>query len=81
MIYGESGRFPLYIKVYSRMITYWRKLLYSENKIANIVYRYFCTEYCKNVYRNPWTKFIQRILNMCGLSDIWKDQSYYVDFK
>jgi hypothetical protein len=38
MIYGESGRFPLYIKVYSRMITYWRKLLYSENKIANIVY-------------------------------------------
>jgi hypothetical protein len=24
MIYGESGRFPLYIKVYSRMITYWR---------------------------------------------------------
>lgn len=81
MIYGESGRFPLYIKVYSRMITYWRKLLYSENKIANIVYRYFCTEYCKNVYKNPWIECIERILNMCGLPNVWKDQGYCVNIK
>jgi hypothetical protein len=27
MINGESGRFPLYIKAYSRMITYWKKII------------------------------------------------------
>lgn len=35
MIYGETGRYPLYIIVYTRIITYWGKMLISpENKIV-----------------------------------------------
>lgn len=34
MVYGESGRYPLYVTVYSRMISYWTKMIQGqENKI------------------------------------------------
>ena len=35
MVYGETGRFPLYVIIYSRMVSYWAKLFTGpENKIV-----------------------------------------------
>jgi hypothetical protein len=46
MVYGETGRFPLYIYVYTRMISYWAKLTSgNENKIVHILYKYSYTQY------------------------------------
>ena len=41
MVYGETGRFPLYVTLYTKIICYWRKLLLSqESKIVFISYKY-----------------------------------------
>jgi hypothetical protein len=41
MVYGETGRYPLYVTVYTRMISYWGRLfLNPNNKIVCSLYRY-----------------------------------------
>ena len=39
-VYGETGRFPIYITVYTGMICYRTKLMFgNENKIVYILYK------------------------------------------
>ena len=41
MVNGETGRFPLYISIYCRMISYLAKLFSGpENKIVYTMYKY-----------------------------------------
>ena len=75
MVYGESGRFPLHITVYGRMISYWAKLFSGpEPKISNILYKYYLNQYCNDIIKNPWIDCIKRILDTCGFSNIWFQQ-------
>lgn len=47
MVYGESGRYPLYVTVYSRMISYWTKMIQGqENKIVFTVYKFLQINIC-----------------------------------
>ena len=36
-VYGELGRFPLYISRYVRMIKYWFKIMNTENTLLRYV--------------------------------------------
>lgn len=76
MVYGESGRYPLYVTVYSRMISYWTKMIQGQdNKIVFTVYKYLANQYMyNNDCVNPWTDFIRHILDSCGFSNIWTEQ-------
>ena len=75
MVYGETGRFPLYISVYCRMITYWAKLFScQENKIVYVLYKHLHKLHCDGILSNPWLDCIQKILNMSGVSNIWQEQ-------
>ncbi|XP_056016752.1 uncharacterized protein LOC130053469 [Ostrea edulis] len=75
MVYGETGRFPIYINVYSRMISYWATLLQGcDFKIVNVLHKFLHTQYLNGTVKNPWFECIQRILSMCGLSNIWNQQ-------
>ena len=38
MVYGESGRYPLEIRVKLKMVSFWTKLVQSENKLSSILY-------------------------------------------
>lgn len=41
MVYGEIGRFLLFVNIYIRMVLYWVKLFIGlENKIVYIFYKY-----------------------------------------
>ncbi|XP_061167256.1 uncharacterized protein LOC133176104 [Saccostrea echinata] len=78
MVYGETGRFPLYINIYTRMISYWLKLLTPnslENKIVCVLYKYLCSQYFQGGPKNLWVDFIYKILTSCGFSNIWYEQS------
>ena len=78
MMYGETGHFPLYVTVYTRMICYWNKLLLSpENKIVCILYKYLYEKVCKESYQNAWLSCIRNIFNSCGYSNIWNDQMHF----
>jgi len=37
-IYGEFGRYPLYINRYTRIIKFWCKIIYSDNIIIKKLY-------------------------------------------
>ena len=75
MIYGETGRFPLYINVFTRMTTYWSKMFTcTEDKIVNIVYKYMYNQLSNDGIKCQWIECIQKILNNCGLSFIWNGQ-------
>ena len=54
-IYGELGRYPLFIAWYVRMIKYWFKIVNTDNKILHRLYAqslHYCEIGCKNwVYR------------------------------
>jgi hypothetical protein len=75
MVYGETGRFPLYISIYCRMITYLAKLFScQENKIVYVLYKHLHKLHCDGILSNPWLDCIQKILNMSGVSNIWQEE-------
>ncbi len=37
-VYGELGRYPLYISRYTRILKYWFKLIKTDNCILKVVY-------------------------------------------
>lgn len=77
MVYGETGRFPIYVNVYSRMISYWAKLSTGcDNKIVNVLYKFLYTQYNNDTVKNPWFECIHRVLNICGFSNIWHQQKH-----
>ena len=67
MVYGETGRFPLYISVYCRIISYWAKLSSGpENKIVYFLYKYLYNLHCNRLLTNSWLDGIQKIFNTSG---------------
>ena len=82
MVYGESGRFPLNISVYCRMISYWAKLLSGpENKIVFVLYKYLYNLHCDRLLTNPWLDCIQKIFNTSGAPNIWHEQGHNINVK
>lgn len=76
MVYGETGRYPLYINVFARMVSFWAKLkLAHRYNIVNILYKCFCTLFTTNsdIAQNPWFECIQNSFNTCGLSNVFYD--------
>lgn len=75
MVYGETGRFPLCINVYTRMISYWSKLFTnSESKIVSVLYKFLVLQYQRGNMSNSWIVGVKNILDMCGFSNIWYEQ-------
>ena len=69
MVYGELGRYPLAINVKVRMITFWANMIYS-NKLSTSLYALL---YKQN---SQWVRCVKGILDDCGLSYIWHNQSF-----
>ena len=71
-VYGESGQYPLYIHVYSRMIKFWHKLtICSEDKISSLFLKTIHECYDFNIFQSEWLTKIKNILDECGLSFVW----------
>ena len=67
MIYGETARFPLFVIIYTRMVSYWAKLFTGpENKSVYTLYKYLLSQYKIQCVLN--------ILNACGFPNIWNEQ-------
>ena len=77
MVYKETGRFLLYVTVYTGMVCYWTKLfLSSENKIVCILYRHIYDIFCKRSYENLWLPCIHNFFfNSCRFSNIRNEQA------
>ena len=58
-VYGELGRYPLFITRYVRIIKYWFKLLTTDNIILRTVYNQALND-C-NQGQNNWVKKVKRM--------------------
>ena len=72
-VYGELGRYPLYIQRYVRMIKYWCKLITTENILLKTIYNDALKD-CNKGLKN-WVYNIKKLLDDFGFSNVLHDNS------
>jgi hypothetical protein len=73
MLYGELGRYPLHITVYSRMIGFWNRIITgNNNKYSQRMYNFLLNN---NSYHSKWISKIKEILNLTGKTHLWDNQN------
>ena len=68
-VYGELGRYPMYISRYCKIVKYWCKITHSENIILNRLYNLAVRDSisgCTN-----WVSRVKRLLDDFGFSDMY----------
>ena len=73
MVYGELGRFPLFIITYVRCIKYWFRLLQMEqNRLPNQAYKMLVI--LDENGKKCWTTGVREILSKTGFYFVWLHQ-------
>ena len=75
MLHGDLGRHPISISVNKRIIGYWHNVLCNTTKLSAKLYRLVLKDYINSYYDYKWLSNVKSILDECGLSYIWYDQS------
>ena len=70
-IYGELGRYPLYIARYTRIVKYWFKILYSDNIILRTIYEVSLKDSERGLCN--WVQSLKTLLEQFGFGHIWLD--------
>ena len=69
-VYGELGRYPLFINRYTRMIKYWCKIIRTGNTLVNTLYRALVSM-TSNGASNIWVCSIKSLLENYWFSYVW----------
>jgi len=70
-VYGELGRYPLYINRFIRMLKYWFKIILSNNIILHTVYN-MNVEECHKGHIN-WVSHIKKLFTDYGYEYVLND--------
>lgn len=70
-IYGELGRYPLYVNRYVRVIKYWFKIVNSDNCIMKTLYDCALVD-CYNGKSN-WASNVKNLLYRNGYGYVWNN--------
>ena len=71
MLYGELNRYPLSIRIFTRMIGYWNKLiLQSPDKYSTFVYKAMLNS--NNNYK--WLQTVKNVFDTTGYTYIFNNQ-------
>ena len=71
MLHAELGCKPVDIKIKTRMIGFWMKIVNGKNaKFSKFLYQFLLTEYDKGTYKHKWIKCIKYILISVGRVDL-----------
>ncbi|KAL4237739.1 hypothetical protein ACF0H5_002452 [Mactra antiquata] len=68
-VYGELGRYPLYIHRYIQILKYWFKVKDSSNIILKTMYQ-VSKNRCEKGYKS-WALSVKQILDEHGFSHVW----------
>ncbi len=73
IVYGEFGRFPIYLNSYVKCIRYWLKLTRMEQsrlpfKAYKMLYKLDCNG------RYTWASNVRKCLSLYGFSHVWDNQ-------
>ena len=73
LVYGETGRYPLYIFTYTRCIKYWLNILrMQEDRIPLKSYKMLYNMHCNN--KNNWASSVCFTLYRYGYGHVWENQ-------
>ncbi|XP_048252544.1 uncharacterized protein LOC125380687 [Haliotis rufescens] len=76
VVYGECGRFPLYVYSNIKVIKYWLRLIDMPSyRLPKKCYNMMIV-YDNNGKRN-WVTGVRELLFSCGFGDIWQNQNVY----
>ena len=70
-VYGELGRYPLYISRYMKIIKYWYKLLDTKNIILKTIYAQTLQDCIKG--KRNWVYNVKKIFDDYGMSEIFNN--------
>ena len=76
-LYMELGRFPLMIFRQIRMLTYWTKLIKSDDPLLRATYTMLRDDANQNIkyYDNQnWAFHIKSLLEQLGFANVWREQ-------
>ena len=74
MVYGESGKKPLTIKIQIRMINFWVRIVFGDdNKIVFKIYKLIRHLHDSGIYTSPWIGKINDVFNSCGMTNVWRN--------
>ena len=68
-VYGDLGRYPLYISRYVRIIKFWCHILSTENILVSYFYNHM-VEACSYGAKN-WASNVKSLLDNYGFSFVW----------
>ena len=73
LVYGELGRFPIYLNSYIKCIRYWLKLVrMNDNRLPAVAYKILRD--LDNKGETTWVTKIRRWLCTYGFAFVWLDQ-------
>ena len=68
-VYGDLGRYPLYIQRYVRIIKFWCRIVSSDNILVSYFYKNM-VESCSKGAKN-WASNVKSLLDTYGFSYAW----------
>ena len=72
MIHGELGTMPLHLKIKSRVLNFWYRIVSGKNdKICYKLYQLMHYLHVNDLFHSDWIKTVHDTLNHLGLSDMW----------
>ena len=74
-VYGEVGRYPLYINRSVRIIKYWCKLQSNDNVIVSSLFTSMLNS-CESGVKN-WAYNVKLLLNTYGFGYVWNNPSAF----
>ncbi len=74
MVYGETGRYPLEIKIKLRILNFWVKLLQYEDKLCSNMYQLLYSMHQSRAINSKWITYVKSLLDDTGLSYVWNNQ-------
>jgi hypothetical protein len=72
-VYGDLGRYPLYVNRHVRIIKFWCKVVQSDNIIIKFLYKDMLEQY-NNGKRN-WASNVKTLLDSYGYSNVFDNPS------
>ncbi|MCG8049041.1 MAG: reverse transcriptase family protein, partial [Candidatus Thiodiazotropha endolucinida] len=82
-LYGETGRFPLFLDRHVRILKYWLKIARSDynNCIVKAMYTCLLDEMVRNENVKNWVTNVKNLLQRSGFHDVWLYPDSVIDIK
>ena len=75
IVYGEVGRYPLFIERYRRIVKYWLHIIQTnECKYVKMIYNVMYQKSIVNMNTVNWVTNVRDLLNTAGFEEVWLNE-------